>query len=60
MYVKKRWLPCGPRWSLPCDAESTPQQEIDEAKVEAKYSDGVLKLTRPLPEKTKARQIEIA
>ncbi len=34
--------------------------EIDEAKVEAKFSDGVLKLTLPLHEKTKAKQIEIA
>ena len=35
-------------------------QEIDQAKVEAKYSDGVLKLTLPLTEKSKAKQIAIA
>lgn len=35
-------------------------QEIDEAKVEAKYSDGVLKLTLPLQQKTKAKEISIA
>lgn len=35
-------------------------QEIDEANVDAKYADGVLKLTLPLREKTKAKQIEIA
>ena len=35
-------------------------QEIDEAHVNAKYSDGVLKLTLPLRETTKAKQIEIA
>ena len=35
-------------------------QDIDEAHVEAKYSDGVLKLTLPLREKTKAKQVEIA
>ena len=35
-------------------------QEIDEANVEAKYSDGVLKLTLPLREKSKAKTIAIA
>ena len=35
-------------------------QEIDEAHVEAKYSDGILKLTLPLTEKSKAKQIAIA
>lgn len=35
-------------------------QEIDEGSVDAKYTDGVLKLTLPLREKTKAKQIEIA
>ena len=34
-------------------------QEIDEAHVDAKYADGVLKLTLPLREKTKAKAIEI-
>ena len=34
--------------------------DIDEAHVEAKYSDGVLKLTLPLREKKKAKAIEIA
>ena len=34
--------------------------EIDEPHVDAKFSDGVLKLTLPLREKTKAKQIEIA
>ena len=31
-------------------------QEIDEANVDAKYADGVLKPTLPLREKTKAKQ----
>ena len=34
-------------------------QEIDEAKVEAKYADGVLKLTLPLRATTKAKEITI-
>ena len=33
--------------------------DIDEAHVDTKYSDGVLKLTLPLHEKTKAKAIEI-
>ena len=33
--------------------------DVDEAHVDAKYSDGVLKLTLPLREKTKAKAIEI-
>ena len=33
--------------------------DIDEAHVDAKYSDGVLKLTLPLREKTKAKAIAI-
>ena len=33
--------------------------EIDEAHIDAKYSDGVLKLTLPLRETSKAKQIEI-
>lgn len=35
-------------------------QDIDEARVEAKYSDGVLKLTLPMREKSKARSVSIA
>ena len=35
-------------------------QEIDEGQVDAKFTDGVLKLTLPLREKTKAKQIQIA
>lgn len=34
-------------------------QEVDEEHVDAKYSDGVLKLTLPLREKSKAKAIEI-
>jgi len=34
-------------------------QDIDEAHVEAKYSDGVLKLTLPLREKSKAKAVAI-
>ena len=34
-------------------------QAIDEAHVEAKYADGVLKLTLPLMEKAKAKEIAI-
>ena len=35
-------------------------QEVDEAHVDAKYSDGVLKLMLPLREKSKVKQIAIA
>jgi HSP20 family protein len=35
-------------------------QEIDEGSVNAKYTDGVLKLTLPLREKSKAKAIQIA
>ena len=35
-------------------------QEVDEAHVDAKYSDGVLKLMLPLREKSKGKQIAIA
>jgi HSP20 family protein len=34
--------------------------EVDEEHVEAKYSDGVLKVTLPLREKSKAKAIQIA
>lgn len=34
-------------------------QDIDEARVEAKYTDGVLKLTLPMREKTKAKEIQV-
>ena len=34
-------------------------QDVDEAKVEAKYADGVLKLTLPLRATTKAKEIAI-
>jgi HSP20 family protein len=35
-------------------------QNVDEAHVEAKYSNGILKLTLPLREKSKAKAIEVA
>ena len=34
-------------------------QEINEGQVEAKYSDGVLKLTLPLRERSKAKAVQI-
>ena len=34
-------------------------QDIDEGRVEAKYTDGVLKLTLPMREKTKAKEIQV-
>jgi HSP20 family protein len=34
-------------------------QEIDEAHVQAKYSDGVLRLSLPVSERSRARQIDV-